>query len=177
MPRTGGRREPCRSGNLPRGTVCTNADFGTVAALRNAGFGLIDLLLALLVVGLLIGLAFPPVRDAMDRMSLKRSADVAQVQMQRTRLLAVARRETLRLRLSADHELVVLDSRDSVLAVTPLAGDGFVRLDSAQLRPATLRYNARGQAAPGSLYLYRGDRGIRLVSNFVGRVRRVRIPA
>lgn len=145
--------------------------------LARHGFTLLSLLVVVVVIGGLLMVAVPNFRGAVDSISLKRSADVAQVKMQRTRLLAVARRETLRLRLSADHELVVLDSRDSVLAVTPLAGDGFVRLDSAQLRPATLRYNARGQAAPGSLYLYRGDRGIRLVSNFVGRVRRVRIPA
>lgn len=139
------------------------------------GFGLAQLLTALCVAGVLLAVLVPPLRSVMDSLSLERSADVAQVQLQRTRLLAVAHRDVLRLRLGPDHTLVVFDSRDRVLTVTPLAGDGFVRLDSAELRPVTLRYNSRGHASPGSLYLYRGDRGVRLVSNFLGRVRRERI--
>jgi hypothetical protein len=55
--------------------------------------------------------------------------------------------------------------------VSSVGRSGDVALDSIRLRPATLRFNARGQAAPGSVYLYRRDRGVRLVSNFLGRIR------
>jgi hypothetical protein len=78
----------------------------------------------------------------------------------------------VRVRILADRSLGLLDPRDTVLARIRIAGDGLLALDSVRLRPSTLRFNPRGQAAPGSLYLYRGRRGVRLVSNFLGRVRR-----
>jgi hypothetical protein len=52
-----------------------------------------------------------------------------------------------------------------------LAGPDALPVDSLRVRPATLRFNARGQAAPGSVYLYRGRRSIRIVCNFLGRLR------
>lgn len=145
---------------------------------RHAGFSvgstLVHLLVVLALAGILLAAAAPAVRATLDRLSLDRSADVAEAFMQRARLHAVVRREVLRLRLGPDQVLILFDSEDGPLFIAPLAGDAFVRLDSARLRPATLRYNARGQAAPGSLYLYKGRRGVRLVSNFLGRVRRER---
>lgn len=91
--------------------------------------------------------------------------------LSRARMLAVARRQTLRVRISASGSLVLLDPDGERLDEVALQGDGLWTLDSLRLRPATLRFNSRGQAAPGSLYLYRGRRSVRLVSNFVGRIR------
>lgn len=101
---------------------------------------------------------------------LGRAASVARSELGRARALAIARREVVRLRVSARGELVVRDAADRRLRSTPFRGDPF-RLDSLRLRPSTLRYNARGQGSPGSLYLYRRGRGVRIVSNFIGRLR------
>ncbi|MFW6193741.1 MAG: hypothetical protein ACOC83_09675, partial [Gemmatimonadota bacterium] len=62
------------------------------------------------------------------------------------------------------------DTDGELVGTTPLVAGTF-DLDSARLRPSVLRFNARGQASPGSLYLYRKRRGVRVVSNFIGRVR------
>jgi hypothetical protein len=141
-----------------------------VAGPASAGVSLAELLLVLTFIGLLIGLAVPQL-SWLEATSLSRSAAAARIQLQRARMLAVARRQTLRIRISASGSLVLLDPDGERLEEMPLQGDGLWTLDSLRLRPSTLRFNARGQAAPGSLYLYRGHRSVRLVSNFVGRIR------
>lgn len=169
----------CRAG---RGAVGHGAGRGSVRGRdgpRTAGsgdpagaFSLPELLLVVAVVSLLAGLGAPGVAGLAEGASLDRSAALARAHLGRARVLAVSRRETLRVRVGAAAELLLLDGRDSLLAAADLSGPGFLGLDSVRLRPRTLRFNARGQAAPGSLYLYRGRRAVRLVSNFVGRVRR-----
>jgi len=94
------------------------------------------------------------------------------------RSMAVARRERVRVRLDARGDLILLDDSDRRLAGASVGPEGDLRVDSLRVRPSTLRFNARGQAAPGSVYLYRGKRVIRIVSNFLGRLRveKPRIP-
>jgi len=87
------------------------------------------------------------------------------------RSLSVARRERIRIRLDPDGDLVLLDDTDRRLARATVGPAGDLRVDSVSVRPATLRFNPRGQAAPGSVYLYRGKRVVRIVSNFLGRLR------
>lgn len=125
------------------------------------------------MLGILVATALP-LRSWLDGASLDRSANLALSHLNRARMSAVARRATLSVRVSGRGELLLLAPDGSRISSTQLTGDGLVRLDSIRLRPSTLRYNARGQASAGSLYLYKGRRGVRLVSNFVGRVRRAR---
>jgi hypothetical protein len=87
------------------------------------------------------------------------------------RSLSVARRERIRIRLDPEGDLVLLDDSGRRLARATVGLDGDLRVDSVRVRPATLRFNPRGQAAPGSVYLYRGNRIVRIVSNFLGRLR------
>lgn len=138
------------------------------------GFSPLEITVVLLLLAILAVLALSSL-SWLDAASVQRSADLATAHLRRARVLAVAGRELLRVQVGEEGTLLLLDGQDSVLAATHLQGDGFLQLDSLRLRPATLRYNPRGHASPGSLYLYRGNRGIRLVSNFLGRVRRERI--
>ncbi len=138
------------------------------------GHSLIEVLVVLVLAAVLAAGAHSGIAW-LEAASIHRSADLATAHLRRARVEAVASRQILRVQVGEDGLLLLLNGQDSVLAVTHLQGDGFLRLDSLRLRPATLRYNPRGHASPGSLYLYRGDRGIRLVSNFLGRVRRERI--
>ncbi len=138
----------------------------------SAGFTLPQLLAAVALLAIGFAIAIPVAGRALDAFSLRRSADLARGHLIRARTTAVARREAVRVRLAVDRNLRLEDADGGVLSTTHIHGGALLRLDSVRLRPATLRFNARGQAAPGSIYLYRGKRGVRLVSNFLGRIRR-----
>ncbi|MFQ5678153.1 MAG: GspH/FimT family pseudopilin [Gemmatimonadota bacterium] len=139
------------------------------------GVSLPGLLVALAVVGSLLTMAAPAIRTSLEVYSMDRAASLTRALLNRARLLAAARREPVRIRLGTTGDLLLVDPADSLLASAPIQGGGLLRLDSVRIRPASLRFNARGQAAPGSIYLYRGRRGVRLVSNFLGRVRQERL--
>lgn len=133
------------------------------------GFSLIELVTALAVAAVLAAATLPAL-GALERWSLARGASLAERHLMSARLGALSGRERLRVRLIGT-TLETVDPAGRVKGRVSLDGDGFRALDSARLHPATLRYNARGQGSAGSLYLYRGRRGIRVVSNFVGRIR------
>lgn len=135
-----------------------------------AGMTLLELLVALVLVGVVLGVGAEGLRRYRDAVSLDRAAAAVRGRLAQARMLGVARRGVVELRVTTGGELELRDPDGEVVGVTPLVGGTF-DLDSARLRPSVLRFNARGQAAPGSLYLYRKDRGVRVVSNFLGRVR------
>lgn len=147
---------------LPRRTASPR---GTVGAT------LPEALFALLLIAILAG-ATAHGFEALDRLSLARSADLAHGHLQRARLEALARRERVVVRAGGSGRLLLLDAAGNRLADVDLASEGLLRLDSVRVRPPSIRYNARGQGSPGSVTLYRGRRGVRLVVNFIGRVRR-----
>lgn len=109
-------------------------------------------------------------REPLDRFSLTRAARVAESQLTLARLHAVATHAPTAVTL-AGTRLEVSRRGGSLLSRVDVGRHAFGRLDSVRLRPSTLRFNARGHGSAGSVYLYRGERGIRLVSNFVGHVR------
>ena len=137
----------------------------------NAGLTLIELMTALAMLSILAAVVLPAY-DVLDRVSLHRSADLAAGHLIRARLGALARGEKVRVSLDPNGRLLFLDVAGRRLSSVDLGGQGLLALDSVRIRPSSIRYNARGQGSPGSLYLYRGHRGVRVVSNFVGRVRR-----
>jgi hypothetical protein len=65
----------------------------------------------------------------------------------------------------------LIDPSGRRLARVPVGPGSDLQMDSIRVRPPTLRFNSRGQAAPGSIYLYLGVRTVRIVSNFLGRLR------
>lgn len=135
------------------------------------GATLPEVLIALTVLATLAAISGGGFRTLGAALSMQAATRSVRNHMALARSLAVARRERVRLRLDADGDLVLLDDFDRPLATASVGRRGEVRVDSVRVRPATLRFNARGQAAPGSIYLYRGDRSVRIVSNFLGRLR------
>jgi hypothetical protein len=127
-----------------------------------------------IVVGLIgiLAVTVLPALGALDRWSLSRGATLAERHLTGVRLRAVASRERLRVRVIPPGTLVTLDEADLVVDRLELSGPRNRFVDSVRIRPRTIGYNSRGHGSAGSLYLYRGDRGIRVVSNFVGRIRR-----
>lgn len=142
---------------------------------RTAGVTLVELLMALSLLAVVAALGAEGVRRYRDAVALERATDAVRGRLAEARMLAVARRGVVELRITSGGTLELRDPAGAVAGVTSLLGGAF-DLDSARLRPRVLRFNARGQAAPGSLYLYREGRGVRVVSNFVGRVRVERFP-
>ncbi|WP_419934689.1 prepilin-type N-terminal cleavage/methylation domain-containing protein [Candidatus Palauibacter sp.] len=134
------------------------------------GFSLVEVVVAIALAGIATTAVMS--RGAFDRFSLTRAARLAESQLVRARLHAVATHARTEVTL-AGTRLEVARRGGPLLSHVDLATHGLGRLDSVRLRPATIRFNARGQGSPGSVYLYRGGRGVRLVSNFVGRVRAV----
>ena len=134
------------------------------------GLTLPQLLVAVAVFGLIATVGIPGLRELREIVALQRAESACRARLAQARMLAIARRGVVRISMSPRGELTLDDSQGRTVSRTPLRTGPF-RVDSVRLRPSTLRYNGRGQAGPGSLYLYRGSRGVRIVSNFLGRLR------
>jgi type II secretion system protein H len=134
------------------------------------GFTLLELLVALVLLGLVAATVGPSIAAHRDATALRRSASAVRGLLASARHAAVARRAVVRVHVDPRGILRATADDGTEVGAIPL-GTGDLALDSVRLRPATLRFNARGQAAPGSAYLHRGDRRVRIVCNFVGRVR------
>lgn len=138
---------------------------------RRRGFSLLELLCVLVLVGVMAGIGASGLRSYREAAALHAAERAVRAHLTVSRMTAIRDRRVVRIRLSPEGTALVLyDHRDEVLRRTSLAPGG-VELDSVRLRPRTLRYNARGQAGPGSVYLYHRGRGVRIVSNFLGRLR------
>jgi len=136
-----------------------------------AGATLAELLIALTIMGTLAAVSASGLRNFREASSMRAAAWSVRNHMALARSLAIARREKIRLRMDSAGDLVLLSASGERLAAATVGLEGDLSLDSLRVRPATLRFNSRGQAAPGSIYLYRGDRTVRIVSNFLGRLR------
>lgn len=134
------------------------------------GFTLPELLIVLTVVATVLTMGWSGFRGFREASALRAAARQVTAELTLARRLAVNRRETVRFTATAV-DLALTGEDGSVLARLALAGPDALPVDSLRIRPATLRFNARGQAAPGSVYLYRGRRSIRIVCNFLGRLR------
>lgn len=135
------------------------------------GATLPELLIAMVILATLLAMGASGFRTLRSAVSMQAATRSVRNHLALARALAVTRRERIRVRLDAGGDVVLLDDSDRRLAGASVGLDGDVRVDSVRLRPATMRFNARGQAAPGSAYLYRGDRVVRIVCNFLGRLR------
>ncbi|TFG63031.1 MAG: prepilin-type N-terminal cleavage/methylation domain-containing protein, partial [Gemmatimonadales bacterium] len=135
-----------------------------------AGFTIVELLIGLVVVGTILSLGFSGYDGLREAQALRSATWEVRAQLSFARRAAVTRRETIRFRQTGD-QLVLEASDGSALTSIALSGVDRLPVDSIQLRPATFRFNARGQAAPGSVYLFKGDRSVRIVCNFLGRLR------
>ena len=136
-----------------------------------AGATLAEMLIALTILGTLTAVSASGLRSFREASSMRAASWSVRNHMALARSLAIARREKIRLRKDSAGDLVVLSASGERLAAASVGLEGDLSLDSLRVRPATLRFNSRGQAAPGSIYLYRGDRTVRIVSNFLGRLR------
>jgi len=137
---------------------------------RTQGFTLPEMLIVLTMLATMTALGWSGLRSFREASALRAAARQVVAELSLARRLAVNRRETVRFAAASD-DLALTAEDGAVLVRLALAGPDALPVDSLRLRPATLRFNARGQAAPGSVYLYRGRRSIRIVCNFLGRLR------
>lgn len=138
------------------------------------GFTLAELLVVLALIGVVFTVSAGALWDFRRQAGLEAAVRQGRAALVRARMEAVFRGTSVRVRREGrgPPELVLRDGEGRAIARFTLGPRSGAGLDSAVLRRSTLSFNERGQAAPGSLYLYQGDRGVRLVVNFIGRVRR-----
>jgi prepilin-type N-terminal cleavage/methylation domain-containing protein len=137
---------------------------------RRSGFTLPEISMVLVLVATVLGLGWSGLAEFREAAGLRSAARQVQAELSAARRFAVSRREPVRLTRSGEALILTADDL-TPLGGLELSGAERLDLDSLRLKPATLRFNARGQAAPGSVYLYKGDRSIRIVCNFLGRLR------
>ena len=137
---------------------------------RTRGTTLPELLVVLTVLSTLAALGWSGVSALREASALGAAARQVSAQLTLARRLAVGRRERIRFGRGPD-ALVITDPAGRVLARLNLSRPDGLPVDSVRIRPSSLRFNARGHAAPGSVYLYRGRRSVRIVCNFLGRLR------
>jgi prepilin-type N-terminal cleavage/methylation domain-containing protein len=138
---------------------------------KTRGFTLVELLIGLVILGFIMALGWSGLRSFRESASLEGAARGATRLLILGRGLAVARREPVHLR-AVPHGLALTAPDGAQLAGLSVGPGAEFDVDSVRIRPSALRFNTRGQAAAGSVYLWKGDTGIRLVCNFLGRVRR-----
>ena len=130
-----------------------------------------EVLIAVTIAGTLTAISLTGMRGHAEAIAMRAAERAVRGQLVLARTVAVARRETVRVRADETGDLVILDVSGARLHSAGIGGATGLGVDSMRVRPSTLRFNSRGQAAPGSVYLYRGDRTVRIVSNFLGRLR------
>jgi len=130
----------------------------------------VELLIGLVIFGTITAFGVSGYVSLREAQSLRSATREIRAQLSFARRAAVSRRETVRFRQIND-QLVLLTPDGTAITSIALSGVDRLPVDSVQLRPATFRFNARGQAAPGSVYLFKGSRSIRIVCNFLGRLR------
>jgi prepilin-type N-terminal cleavage/methylation domain-containing protein len=143
--------------------------------MRQAGYTLVELLIGLVLLSTIFALGWSGLRRARDAAALEGAARSVMRQLTLGRNLAVARRETVRLR-AGPTGIGLYAADGSRLSGLDIGPGGELPVDSVDVRPSTIRFNARGHAGAGSIYLWKGSHGIRLVCNFLGRVRREPVP-
>jgi prepilin-type N-terminal cleavage/methylation domain-containing protein len=144
--------------------------------MRQAGYTLVELLIGLVLLGTILSLGWSGLRAVRDAAALEGAARSVTRQLMLGRSLAIARRAPIRLR-AGPSDLGLYSVDGTRLASLSIGPAGELPVDSVDVRPATIRFNARGHAGAGSIYLWKGRRGVRLVCNFLGRVRRETISA
>lgn len=136
-----------------------------------AGVTLPELLITLTLLGTLTALGASGFRSLRDATAMRAATWSVRNHLALARSLAIARREKTRVGLGPAGNLNIVTAAGERMVSLSVGPAGDLSVDSIRIRPRTLRFNARGQAAPGSVYLYRGERVVRIVSNFLGRLR------
>ena len=129
------------------------------------------MLIGLVLISTLLALGAGGFRTLRDAMAMRTAAGSVRSHLALARSLAIARREKISVRTDASGSLALYAASGEPVTTSGVGPGADVPADSIRVRPRSIRFNARGLAAPGSVYIYRGDRVVRVVSNFLGRLR------
>lgn len=142
---------------------------------RRGGFTVLELAIALLLTGALLGLAVPRAAAALDRIAVAAAREHAAAALARTRAVAVARGGAT-LVLQRDPGMFrIQDATGAVIEVGALAQGYGVALETSGVEPEIrIRYDALGigRVASRTLRFRRGSASATLVISSYGRVSR-----
>ena len=141
------------------------------ARVRRSGMTLIELLIVLLLLSTVSAIGWKGLRSFRDAAALQDAANAVTRLLKLGHAVAIARRETIGLRAGTG-ELILVAGDGTVIARLEIGPGAELPVDSVRVRPSTIRFNSRGHAGAGSIYLWRRGVTVRLVCNFLGRVRR-----
>ncbi len=143
--------------------------------MQRSGMTLIELLIVLLLLSTVSAIGWHSLRRFRDAAALQEAANAVTRILNLGRAAAISRRETIGLRVGGG-ELLLISGDGAVIARLEIGPGAELPVDSVRVRPATIRFNSRGHAGAGSVYLWRRGVTVRLVCNFLGRVRREVLP-
>lgn len=140
------------------------------------GTTLIELIFALAVLAILIGIGYPPLRRALDRMAVRAARDTLLAGVARTRVVAAGRGGAALVLEPASARFWIESARgDTLAAVVDLRDRHGVRLavDGAAAERVALRYDALGlgRIASRTVRLRRGGEEAGLTIAAYGRAR------
>ncbi len=140
------------------------------------GVSLVELIFALIVMAVLLGLAMPPLHRAVDVVASETARDALAAYLGRTRLAAVAAGGALLVLNPATGTARIEVVRGASPPPLRLAGDYGVRMsmDGSAGRPVVLRFDGLGlgQIASRTIRLRRGAAEAGLTISSYGRARR-----
>lgn len=142
---------------------------------RRAGITLLETAVTLMLLGMLLGMALPPLGRARDAFAVRAAADALAAELARTRAVAVARGGAA-LVVDCDAARTWIEDAASgrVGRATDLAAAYGVRIDGAGAERLVLRYDALGigRMTSRTFRLRRGRADARIIVSAYGRVRR-----
>lgn len=143
---------------------------------RRTGVALPDLIITLAILSILAVIAAPHLREASEAMAVRSARDAAAGELERARVLAIARGSARVIVDPATAELRV-EAPPGTAAGSPLRLDVFsatVSVDGLTSGTASLDFNAIGigQTANRTIRFHRGGQESRISLSLYGRVRR-----
>lgn len=119
------------------------------------GFSLIELLMVLLLVGIMAGVAGPPIGRFLDSLEFKKQTSKIMATIRYARLKAVTEGKYLVMTATEGEEALGLNLSGAVNEVRPLelAEEATLEID-----PLELVFSPEGYATPGTLVLTSGER-------------------
>jgi prepilin-type N-terminal cleavage/methylation domain-containing protein len=144
---------------------------------RARGFTIIEIVTALVILGLLVGIATPRMVEQVNRIRIRSTLDQLTSTIYRTRVIAVRNSARLKIRLQPNHgcaEAYIVETAEGVRIDSVALNGGASRVCVSSNVPQSMTINSRGMliGSPRMLYGRAGTQTDSISVSIVGRVYR-----